>query len=121
MISADRSFILHGLREALTTLASPGGEALLRAPTGSVRADELALDFENFAAAFLSNFGNELSEEQRSSVKRVDQLLDSMSGATNGELWTDAAVLEHPAWADVREAALRALELLAGDVSRGAA
>ena len=112
MISADRNFILTGLHKTLAALAVPGEEALLYAPAGSARADELALDFENFATAFLSNYSADLSEEQRSAIETVDRLLGSMSGTTNEALWTDAAVIDHPRWKEVRQAAAVAIQLL---------
>jgi hypothetical protein len=44
----DRDWLRRSLREELKLLAAPGDEALARLPKGCMKADELALDFDNF-------------------------------------------------------------------------
>jgi hypothetical protein len=100
------------LRQSLEALAAPGKVALARVPAGTVKADELAIDYDNFFRAFVGNFGAELSTSQREALSHVEQLLDAMSGQKNSELWTDEAVCSHAAWAEVRAAALSALQEL---------
>lgn len=102
-------FILDGLREALQALAAPGNEALALVPDGTVKADELALEFDNFSRAALESHESELTQAQRATLVAVDRLLGAMSGARHADLWTEEAVRRHPKWLEVREAAKRAL------------
>ena len=104
-----RTFILDGLRDALQALAAPGDVALALVADGAVKADELALDFDNFWRAALESLESELTQAQRESLVAVDRLLDAMSGARHRDLWTEEAVRTHPKWQEVREAAKRAL------------
>lgn len=107
--SINREFILDGLREAVQALAAPGDVALALLPDGTVKADELALDFDNFGRATLQSLESELTQAQRESLVAVDRLLDAMSGARHADLWTEEAVRTHAKWQEVREAARRAL------------
>jgi hypothetical protein len=105
----NREFILDGLRQIVRMLAAPGDEALALVPGGTVKADELALDFDNFGRAALESLGPELTDAQRESLINIDLLLDAMSGSQQADLWTEDAVRTHPKWQAVREAARRAL------------
>lgn len=102
-------FILDGLRQVLQLLAAPADVALAFYPDGTVKADELALDFDNFGRASLESSELELTEAQRASLIVIDQLLDAMTASRQDTLWTDEAVRTHPKWQGVREAAGRAL------------
>ena len=108
--ASNRPWVTEALRRSLEALALPGPEALARMPRGSVRSDELALDFDNFYAAYVGNFGEELTPQQRVLLARVGRLLSDMSG--KARLWSDEAVCSHPAWAEVRAAAGEALRAL---------
>src|SRR4051794_33744316 len=110
-MDVDRDWLRRSLREQLELLAAPGDQALARRPDGCVKADELALDFENFYQAYVGNFGGELSPDARATLDAIDKLFDRMSGPVNAELWTDQAVATHPAWLQVRGQAARALML----------
>jgi hypothetical protein len=57
----NRIFILDGLREAVQALAAPGEVALALVPDGTVKADELALDFDNSGRAVLESLESELA------------------------------------------------------------
>ena len=111
----NRIFILDGLREAVQALAAPGHVAQALVPDGTVKADELALDFDNFGGAALTSLESELTQAQRESLVAVDRLLDGMSGERHAELWTEEAVGTHPKWQEVREAAKRALAAFGWD------
>lgn len=117
-MNVDRDWLRRSLREQLELLAAPAEQSLTRLPDGCVKADELALDFENFYRAFVESFGDELSPEARAALRVIDESLDRMSGAENAELWTAEAVSAHPAWAEVRRQATRALEVI-GDTAGG--
>lgn len=77
-IHKDR-FILE-LKQSLRALAAPGAVALAFPPDGTVKADELALEFDNLIGAALSNMGDEFTEEQRGALQKVDAQLTRMSG-----------------------------------------
>ena len=105
----DREWLRRSLREQLERLAAPADQALACLPDGCATADELALDFNNFYRAYVDNFGDELSADARAALRAIDESLNRMSGPANAELWTDEAVATHPAWAEVRRRAARAL------------
>jgi hypothetical protein len=105
----NRIFILDGLRAAVKALAAGGDAALALSPEGTVKADELALDFDNFKRAALEGLESELTQAQRESLLDVDRLLAAMSEARQADLWTEEGVRTHPKWQEVREAAKRVL------------
>lgn len=108
----DREWVLFELRQSLRALAAPREVALAAEPAGTVKADELALDYDNFALGALSNFGHEFTPEQSAVIRSVNAALGAMSGESNSGLWTEDAVLRHPAWEKVRALAQKALETL---------
>ena len=112
-----RDWLRRSLREQLELLAAPGDQALARLPDGCVKADELALDFDNFYQAYLENFGDELSPDARAALDAIGKSFDRMSGLVNAELWSDQAVATHPAWLQVRGQAAQALELFAEETA----
>jgi len=105
----NRDFIFAGIRKSIEALAADGETALALMPKGSVRADELALDFDNFGRAALETLGYELTDVQRESLLHIDRLLSAMSGEQQSHLWTEEAVRTHRKWQEVRDAARRAL------------
>ncbi len=111
-MNVDREWITQELRNSLRAMAGPGSEALASLPDWTVKADELALDFDNFVHAYLGNFGDEVSPYQRDALLAVDALLDGMSGEEHAELWTEHAVVNHPKWEAVRALAQDALASL---------
>jgi hypothetical protein len=106
----QREWLRRSLREQLQLLARPGDEALSGLPDGCVKADELAIDFDNSYRAYLANFGDELSKDARAALQEVEVLFDHMSRAVNADLWTDEAVAKSTEWSEVRRQALQALE-----------
>lgn len=108
----DRARAFDELKKALLALSLPGPDALATLPEGVVKADELALDYDNCLQVALGNFGTEFTPPQRKALERVNRLLDDMSGPKRADLWIDAAVLEHPKWSEVRECAREARRLL---------
>ena len=55
MVEVNRQWIITELRGLLQALASSGDVALAYEPVGSIRADELGLDYDNFVHAFVGN------------------------------------------------------------------
>lgn len=65
--------------------------------------DELALQFHDQAVLADQLFDSgELTEEQYATVKRMDEMLTSMSGMENAPLWTPAGLRDSPQWNQVR-------------------
>ena len=78
-----------------------------------VTADELALDFDHWAAVVRGNYESELSTSQTESLGAIDRKLATMSRdgvEFDVELWTDAAVRTSEHWAGVRRLAVAGLE-----------
>ena len=105
----NRHFIFAGIRKSIEALAADGEVAPAVMPKGSVGADEVALNFDQFAPAALETLGYELNDDQRESLLHIDRLLGAMSGEQQSHLWTEEAVRTHRKWQEVREAARRAL------------
>lgn len=108
----DRAWVLGELRKCLHALSLDGDRALSCAPPGSCRADELALDYDNFLSAAMGSFEKEFTPDQVAALRRVDELLSAMSGHSHEDLWTDEAVRSHPRWQEVRSEARQAVEVL---------
>ncbi len=108
----DSAQVLGELRKTLQALACDGHVALATAPVGSCKADELALDFDNFLSVALDSCADEFTAEQVAALRHVDDLLTAMSGADHEDLWTDEAVCLHPRWHEVRSQARRTLTAL---------
>ncbi len=116
-MTIDRDGIVYQLRQSLCALALDGRVALATLPGNCVKADELALDYSESFAAIRSNDGFDFLDSQLAALARVDGLLDDMSGQEQPHLWTNDAVITHPRWAEVRQAARDALALLRWDCS----
>jgi hypothetical protein len=109
-MSVDRQWLEQSLRTALRALAMPGELSLHSQPDEIAKADELALDFDNYHRAFVGNFAPEMLPAQVAALRRIDLLLDEMSGEQFATLWTDEAVKSHERWSAVRAAAREALK-----------
>ena len=108
----NRDWVLWELKQCLRALATPGPIALSTEPDGAVKADELALDYDNFVTAALGNIPQEFTEQQREALSQVNDALAVMSGMVNAHLWTEDAVINHPAWEKVRILSRNALEII---------
>lgn len=109
MERSDRIGIMKNLRQSLADLSLPGPAALRTQPEGSCRADELALEFDNWLQAALANCRDELSPFQWEALESINRALSEMSGEKNSSLWTDEAVGNHPKWVWIRAEAAKAL------------
>jgi len=88
----------------------PGAQALRTLQDDVAKADELALGFDNFHRAFVGTFASEMLPAQVAALRKIDTLLDEMSGEHLAVLWTDEAVRSHECWGAVRAAARDALK-----------
>ena len=110
MGSYDHRGMTERLKHVLQALAAPAEVQLARYPEVAVKADELALEFDEALRLALSAPQHGLSPEQLSYLMAIDTFLDKLSG---GEMrawaWTEAAVREGAHWAQLREVAAEAL------------
>src|SRR5688572_22051324 len=109
-MSADRKWLEQSLRTALEALAMPGDQALRTQPDDVTKADEIALDFDNFHRAFVGNFASEMLPAQVAALRKIDVLLAEMSGEHLAALWANEAVKSDERWSAVRSAARDALK-----------
>src|SRR5690349_13455351 len=98
------------LKVVLQALAAPPDQQLARFPDFVVKADELALDFDDIFIRIRQDDAPAVSAEQRAHLDEVDALLTAMSGEANAVLWTEQALHEGAEWLEVRRAAARALQ-----------
>lgn len=102
------------LRRAIQSLSNDADEQLaeLRDLGCAVGVDELALQFHDQAVlAIQLNELGEIIDEELETVRRIDSLLDRMSGEVNAHLWTSDALRTSPQWAQVRGLAQQFLRL----------
>jgi hypothetical protein len=107
--------MIKQLIHALQALAAPAELQLARFPDFVVKADELALDFDD-ALRCAAQAGSPLSPAQHTALDRVDDVLRRMSTAGNAHVWSDAALRSAPDWATVRSLAADALRALGAPV-----
>ena len=92
---ALRSWHFKQLRWSLQALAAAGSDQRPLFPDSVVTADELALDFDHWAAVVRGNYETELSTSQTESLAAIDRKLATMSRdgvEFDVELWTEAAL-----------------------------
>ena len=103
---------LAPLWDAVLNLALPASEqlAILEAVGDSQAVDELALDYDdNFWVVNEAESQNELTQDELSALRSLDQHLDQMSGEANAKNWTVEALRFADCWKEVRELAAIAL------------
>ena len=108
------------LRDALRRLSLEPTEQRA-ALVGTVVTDELALDLDNAMQALRHESemaGVTLDPEVQASLWRLNGLLDAQRG---NRLWTDAALDDHPTWAEARIVARQVLPLIPGRSQPGGA
>lgn len=108
MQSVDRVGIFERLKHSVQLLASPAEVQLRTMPDFVCKADELALDFDLWKDATLSNFRSELTGAQTVSIDAISRSLSDMTRA-GPQLWTEKAVRESEEWKDIRALAADAL------------
>ncbi|MGX5656930.1 hypothetical protein ACWKWC_19310 [Geodermatophilus nigrescens] len=99
------------LRDALRRLSLEPSEQRA-ALAGTVVTDELALDLDNAMQALRHESelaGVSLDQEVQASLWRLNGLLDAQPG---DRLWADAALDDHPTWAEARLVARQVLPLI---------
>jgi hypothetical protein len=110
---AQRAWHFKQLRWSLQSLATAGSDQRTLFPDHVVKPDDLAFDYDHWAAVIRSQYDTELSSSELDALAAIDQKLATMSrdGAEfDAELWTEAALASSEHWADVRRLAALALE-----------
>lgn len=96
--------IFERLKNSVQLLAALPDEQLNALPDYVCKADELALDFDQWREMTIHNYGNDLTSVQRSSLVALDDKLNQLT-AQGKEYWTDQAVRTSLEWQQVRELA----------------
>jgi hypothetical protein len=91
--------------QVLKALAQPADVQLTLYPDFVVKADELALDFNNFYEACLP----EMSDEQAAASSHIERRLIELSGPAGP--WSEDDLRHAREWADIRDLAKQALEV----------
>jgi hypothetical protein len=107
-MEGSREAIFERLKHSLQLLASQPEIQLRLLPSFVCRADELALDFDQWREMVLHNYAEDLSPDRRSALALLDEKLTWLT--TNGkEHWTDQAIKESDEWKNIRALAVIAL------------
>src|SRR5215831_7784735 len=109
MRSVDRVGIFERLKHSIQLLACPPEVQLRMFPHFVCKADELALDFDQWREIVLNTFRSELSIDQMSCMESIDGALSALTHM-GPEHWTESAVRESHEWRRVRTLAVAALE-----------
>jgi hypothetical protein len=109
MRSVDRTGVFERLKHSVQLLACPPELQLKMLPHFVCKADELALDFDQWREIVLNNFRSELSIDQMSCIERIDRSLSELTQMGPG-YWTEDAVRESEEWKRLRTLADAALE-----------
>ena len=104
--------MIQRLLASLQALAAPVDVRLRRVPDFAVKADELAMDFDDAFMLVRDCPQLELSATQLDALIDVDTALAAMSDRNHPELRTEAALRESPKWQAVRARAQAALVAL---------
>ncbi|MFO0889221.1 MAG: hypothetical protein U0790_08785 [Isosphaeraceae bacterium] len=111
----DLTGVRQQFRWLLQALAIDAEAQLSLFPDFVLKADELALDFDHWFSTARSLLAAELSEEQMEALSAIDARLEAMSrGGPDFEegLWSDAALVSSPQWAEIRSLARAALRIM---------
>lgn len=104
----EREWLGTQLCAALHALSLDAVEALAMQQPNERRAAQLALTFGNAVLDMVAQPSSSISQTLLNELNELAALLSRMS-TQPGDLWTDNAVHDHPAWAEVRMRARTAL------------
>jgi hypothetical protein len=80
MAETNALWVLEPLKHALQALAMPATIQIALFPDFVCKADELALDFDNYREAVITNEAFSLTQAQRDSLEGINVRLDAISG-----------------------------------------
>src|ERR1700677_136029 len=109
MQTVDRLGIFERLKHSIQLLACPPEVQLNLLPSFVCKADELALDFDNWREVALSNFRSELTDDQLSCLDAIDRSLSDLT-RMEPKHWTEYAVRKSEEWKRLRTFSAAALE-----------
>jgi len=109
MDSVNRAGILERLKHSVQLLACPAEIQLKMLPDSVCKADELALDFDQWREAALRNFRSELTTDQKSAIDSIDRTLLVLTHM-GPQHWTENAVRKSLEWQRLRTLAAAALD-----------
>ncbi len=109
MASVNRTGILERLKHSIQLLACPADIQLRMLPDFVCKADELALNFDNWKDVVLRNVSFDLTPAQKASLAALDSSLLEMTNA-GPPLWTEDSVRQSDEWAHTRVLAATALD-----------
>jgi hypothetical protein len=109
MQTVDRFGIFERLKHSIQLLACSSEIQLKMLPQFVCKADELALDFDNWREVALGNFRSELTAHQLSCLDAIDSRFSELT-RMGAEIWSEDAVRESSEWKAVRTLAAAALE-----------
>ena len=99
------------LEKSVRAAALPAERQVTLYPAGYDAPFEVADDFSNWCRWVLEAEGVILSDDQRSSLRALDDYLDSISGEKNAAIWTEEALRAGLEWEEVRRRARKILDL----------
>lgn len=105
-----REGIFKRLKHSIQLLACPPDVQLGLLPSFVCKADELALEFDNWWEVTRRNYSADLSADQLSALRAVNEKLSWMTKNAKEE-WTEQAVRESQEWTSIRQLAARALDV----------
>jgi hypothetical protein len=108
MQAIDRLGIFERLKHSIQLLACPAEVQLNLLPRFVCKADELALDFDQWRLVAVSSFRSELTTSQLLCLDAIDTSLSELT-ALGSEHWTDDAVRKSTEWQGIRALAAAAL------------
>jgi hypothetical protein len=110
-----RRWLYEQLRSAVEHLASSADDQLayLEGLGSSELADELALELDDVRDAVIAE--GVLTGEQEALLRRLDDQLESMSGAEQSAIWRAQALRADEKWTEVRRRAWALLRSLVDD------
>jgi hypothetical protein len=106
MQAADGPWLSERLKHSLQLLASPAEIQLSKFPPFVHAPDEMALDFQNFHAAFVGSFRAEMTDAQLRCLESIDKSL----GAMRKDCFSSDGVTESREWRQIRRLAAQALQ-----------
>jgi len=109
MTKEQKAAIIERLKESVQLLALPPEVQLQHLPSHVCKADELALDFDQWREVALGNYANDFTAQQLSWLNALDDRLNSLTDAGK-QYWTDDAVRTSPHWNEVRYLAGQVLD-----------
>jgi hypothetical protein len=108
MHAIDRLGIFERLRHSIQLLACPAEVQLSQLPSFACKADELALDFDQWCLVVVCNFRSELTASQLSCLDAIRERLSELTHM-GSEHWSDDAVRQSTEWQGLRTLATAAL------------